>query len=60
LEENDYCRRCGSHEHLSVDHIIDPRGNEEMFFDENNLQTLCVECHRIKTAYEIQNRKKGH
>jgi 5-methylcytosine-specific restriction endonuclease McrA len=36
---------------------VGPRGNEELFFDENNLQTLCHSCHAIKTAQEIRERK---
>lgn len=51
------CLVCGSSENLTVDHIIAPRGNEELFFNENNLQTLCKSCHRIKTAREIQERR---
>lgn len=57
LKENDSCRICGKTDGLTVDHIIPPRGNEELFFNENNLQVLCVECHRIKTQQETQERK---
>lgn len=57
LKENNYCVWCGSNNDLSVDHIIPPRGNTDLFFNENNLQTLCKNCHRIKTTQEIQKRK---
>lgn len=58
LEENPFCVVCGTDKDLSVDHITDPRGNEELFFNEGNLQTLCRLHHRIKTAKEIRERKK--
>jgi 5-methylcytosine-specific restriction protein A len=57
LEKNDYCQGCGSKEDLTVDHKISPLGNEELFFNPDNLQTLCKQCHRIKTAQEINERK---
>lgn len=37
---------------VDVDHIIPHRGNKELFFDLNNLQILCKECHSIKTISE--------
>lgn len=40
----------------SVDHIIPPRGNEELFWDKNNWQPLCMYHHNIKTREE--NKKK--
>nr|DAW52044.1 MAG TPA: HNH endonuclease [Caudoviricetes sp.] len=52
------CVRCGTNESLTVDHIIPPRGSEALFFDVDNLQTLCRECHRVKTAQEIRARLK--
>ena len=50
---------CGSTENLTVDHIIDPRGNPDLFYEENNLQTLCKDCHRLKTAQEITERNRS-
>jgi 5-methylcytosine-specific restriction protein A len=58
LKENDYCTRCGSRESLTADHIIPPLGIESLFFDADNLQTLCGTCNRIKTQKEIEERKK--
>jgi 5-methylcytosine-specific restriction protein A len=58
LRENEYCIRCGSKESLTADHIIPPSGDESLFFDAANLQTLCDTCHRIKTQREIEERRK--
>ena len=52
LEKQPYCALCGSEIDLSVDHIQNADGNEELFFDENNLQTLCRTCHSQKTHAE--------
>lgn len=60
LNKEPYCIKCGATEDLTVDHIADPLGNEFLFFDKNNLQTLCKSCHRIKTSAEIQQRKRNH
>lgn len=57
LEKYDYCVMCGSRSDLTVDHIITPRGNEDLFFSAENLQTLCKSCHRFKTALEIKERR---
>ena len=57
LKENNYCVWCGCNNDLSVDHITPPKGNPDLFFNENNLQTLCRACHRIKTAREIELNK---
>jgi 5-methylcytosine-specific restriction protein A len=42
---------------LEAHHREPPRGDEEMFFDENNIMVLCQPCHRVVTAREIQERK---
>lgn len=43
------CARCGTmHSDTSklvADHIIAHRGREELFWDRNNLQCMCAECH---------------
>ena len=52
-----YCVRCGRSNDLHVDHITPPRGDKELFFNKNNLQVLCEQCHRQKTAGEIEARK---
>ena len=35
-----------------VDHIIPHKGDEALFWDEDNLQSLCTPCHNQKTARE--------
>lgn len=35
-----------------VDHIEPHKGNVDLFWDENNLQSLCKSCHDRKTAKE--------
>jgi 5-methylcytosine-specific restriction protein A len=52
-----YCVVCGCTTNLEVDHIIAPRGSEELFFDPNNLQVLCRKHHQDKTKKEIADRK---
>jgi len=45
-----------------VDHIIPHKGNYQLFWDENNWQSSCKECHDIKTASEdgaFGNKQKG-
>ena len=43
------CQRCGltsdAKYALAVDHIKPHRGDEALFWDERNLQTLCKGCH---------------
>ena len=54
LKDNNYCVFCGSRHNLTVDHIVPPKGKEDLFFNEDNLQTLCHSCHVIKTLKEIK------
>ena len=35
-----------------VDHVIPHRGNEALFWDESNWQSMCDACHSRKTATE--------
>jgi 5-methylcytosine-specific restriction protein A len=58
LKEQPNCSRCGSTENLQVHHIIPPRGNEDLFYDESNLTTICATCHRVITNQEIRKRHK--
>ena len=51
------CKRCGRIEGntslLVCDHIKPHRGDERLFWDEANLQTLCKPCHdKLKQAEE--------
>jgi 5-methylcytosine-specific restriction protein A len=60
VQETPYCEICGAAQKdgavLEAHHLEPPRGDEEKFFDGNNLQVLCRTCHRVITAREIQGR----
>lgn len=60
LKRQSNCYYCGMSEKetkLEVHHKIPPKGNEELFFDENNLVAVCGTCHKIITNIEIRERK---
>ena len=38
-----------------VDHIVPHRGNQRLFWDEDNWQALCHRCHSVKTRSEDHN-----
>ena len=44
------CAQCGNTEHLEVDHINNRRGPN--YDHDENLQVLCTQCHKAKTARE--------
>jgi 5-methylcytosine-specific restriction protein A len=48
------CRECMIRgvvtEATDVDHIRPHRGNQRMFWDRNNWQALCGNCHKAKTG----------
>lgn len=52
--EEPLCRECTKRDRTTatavVDHIVPHRGNRELFFDRDNLQGLCKECHDFKTG----------
>ena len=52
LVESRYtCTRCGRVAHqLDVDHMVKHDGNAELFWNRNNLQVLCTDCHHRKTG----------
>jgi 5-methylcytosine-specific restriction endonuclease McrA len=56
LERNVLCVMCHAQgkvvEATVVDHIVDHRGNQALFWDRANHQALCKPCHGIKTAAE--------
>ena len=56
LKEHPYCSKCGIDNKLHIHHIIESKGNGDLFYDENNLTVLCESCHRIETAKEINKR----
>ena len=49
------CAHCHHvHLHLEVDHIIKHEGNDELFWNRENLQPLCARCHNAKTQLETR------
>jgi 5-methylcytosine-specific restriction protein A len=45
------CASCGViHSQLEVDHIVKHEGNPDLFWNRNNLQALCSDCHHRKTG----------
>ena len=64
LDRDGYvCQLCGRptidydpDRHAVVDHVIPHRGDESLFWDIDNLQTLHKNCHDEKTAEENQRR----
>jgi 5-methylcytosine-specific restriction endonuclease McrA len=61
IRKSPWCDVCGVSKAdgaiLEAHHREPPRGDEEKFFDENNIQVLCRSCHQVITAREIQERK---
>lgn len=57
IADSKQCARCGSYGYLTVHHRVPPRGKPELFYAEENLEVLCVSCHRIETQREIEERK---
>lgn len=54
LRINYLCRACCRlgrvRQATCVDHVIPHRGDEGLFWDEGNWQSLCKDCHDAKTA----------
>ena len=59
LLKDTLCVVCGEPA-KALDHIIAHRGNEQLFFDESNLQPLCSRCHSHKTLSEVRQRQLGN
>lgn len=57
LRNNPLCVMCGQPATV-VDHSIPHRGNEEIFWDQSQLQSLCSSCHGIKTCQEDLERRR--
>ena len=53
LQANPFCAMCRSRKVITlateVDHVIDHRGDDSLFWDQRNWQALCVSCHSRKT-----------
>ena len=56
LKEHPLCEECKREGIVTaaevVDHVIPHKGNEELFWDESNWQSLCKHHHDAKTAKE--------
>jgi 5-methylcytosine-specific restriction enzyme A len=51
------CRHCGRVEHssrLHAHHLIPHKGDETLFWNADNIATLCFECHEIVTLEQEQ------
>jgi 5-methylcytosine-specific restriction protein A len=51
------CRNCGSRDRLQADHIIEVADGGALF-DPANLQTLCRDCHGVKTEVFRSRRRQ--
>ncbi len=58
LDDNPTCEVCNRWMNLEVDHICDHNNNEDLFFDIDNLQTLCHNDHSKKTLLDVQMKQK--
>ena len=47
IRHNPVCSVCGCDTDLVVHHITRPKGDEDLFFNPENLMTLCKQCHLI-------------
>lgn len=52
------CAVCGD-EASEVDHIVPHRGDNNLFWNVDNMQVLCKSCHSKKTAQEVNTRKNN-
>ena len=71
LADNPLCKHCGDNDKVVaadvVDHILPHRGDQDLFWDQSNWQSLCYSCHSVKTttvdnrlsAYDIAQRRMG-
>lgn len=53
LAKHPLCKHCQAQGIVTaatdVDHVIPHRGNDALFWDESNWQSLCKSCHSVKT-----------
>lgn len=60
LAREPFCRVCWQERRArvratEVDHIRPHRGDRSLFFDPENLQSLCHRCHSAKTMRELRD-----
>jgi 5-methylcytosine-specific restriction endonuclease McrA len=59
LRANAVCCLCGNPDTLEVHHVIRPLGNEDLFYDEDNLVVVCTSCHsKLTNGERAISRKK--
>jgi len=52
IEQAGCCAICGATDRLHVHHITPPKGDEELFYNRDNLTVLCETCHARMTSAE--------
>ena len=57
LRNNPQCAMCGA-KATEVHHIIPHRGDMELFLNQDNLVSLCHDCHLKETKKEIAERQR--
>ena len=64
LSDNPFCIECSKLDRLIpatvVDHIVDHKGNYDLFWDTTNWQGLCYRHHNSKTAKQNNNLLKNN
>ena len=58
IKQQGQCAICGATINLTVHHVVPPKGDPDLFFDEHNLVVLCKQCHDRQTALENRNKCK--
>ena len=57
LRDNPFCEICGA-EATEVHHIHPHNGDLDLFYDYDNLMSICHSCHAKETQKESEERKK--
>jgi len=55
IRQQPFCVKCGSVDKLHIDHINPHNEDPDLFFDQDNLQTLCSKCHARKAFNGTKN-----
>lgn len=58
--DNYTCVKCGKKGNINADHIKPFSIFPELRFDINNGQTLCIECHKVKTRKDIKKIRNAY
>lgn len=58
IADHPFCSRCGNKDNLQAHHRIPPRGDASLFYNRNNIEIICADCHRRITAQEIAARRR--